>query len=34
MFGGYGDPLPNLGGLQVAFGAIESLVCGIGHSNG
>jgi 3-oxoacyl-[acyl-carrier protein] reductase len=25
MFGGYGDPLPNLGGLQVAFGAIESL---------
>jgi 3-oxoacyl-[acyl-carrier protein] reductase len=24
-FGGYGDPLPNLGGLQVAFGAIESL---------
>jgi 3-oxoacyl-[acyl-carrier protein] reductase len=25
VFGGYGDPLPNLGGLQVAFGAIESL---------
>ena len=26
-FGGYGDPLPDhyLGGLQVAFGAIESL---------
>src|SRR3989475_3581994 len=24
-FGGYGDPLPNLGGLLVAFGAIESL---------
>lgn len=24
-FGGYGDPLPNMGGLQVAFGAIESL---------
>jgi NAD(P)-dependent dehydrogenase (short-subunit alcohol dehydrogenase family) len=24
-FGGYGDPMPNLGGLQVAFGAIESL---------
>jgi 3-oxoacyl-[acyl-carrier protein] reductase len=24
-FGGYGPPLPNLGGLQVAFGAIESL---------
>lgn len=27
VFGGYGDPLPgyNLGGLQVAFGAMESL---------
>jgi NAD(P)-dependent dehydrogenase (short-subunit alcohol dehydrogenase family) len=25
MFGGYGHPLPNLGGLQVAFGALESL---------
>ena len=25
FFGGYGDPLPRLGGLQVAFGAIESL---------
>lgn len=24
-FGGYADPLPNLGGLQVAFGASESL---------
>jgi NAD(P)-dependent dehydrogenase (short-subunit alcohol dehydrogenase family) len=24
-FGGYGDPMPNLGGLQVAFGAMESL---------
>ncbi|HEU4948026.1 MAG TPA: SDR family oxidoreductase [Kribbella sp.] len=24
-FGGYGDPLPNLGGFQVAFGAVESL---------
>jgi 3-oxoacyl-[acyl-carrier protein] reductase len=24
-FGGYGDPLPGLGGLQVAFGGIESL---------
>jgi 3-oxoacyl-[acyl-carrier protein] reductase len=23
--GGYGDPMPNLGGLQVAFGAVESL---------
>ncbi len=35
-FGGYGDPLPgyNLGGLQVAFGAIEtlrrSLACELG----
>jgi 3-oxoacyl-[acyl-carrier protein] reductase len=25
MFGGYGDPVPRLGGLQVAFGALESL---------
>ncbi|GAA5035440.1 SDR family NAD(P)-dependent oxidoreductase [Actinopolymorpha pittospori] len=25
MFGGYGDPMPNLGGLQVAFGAVEAL---------
>ena len=25
MFGGYGDPQPRLGGLQVAFGALESL---------
>lgn len=25
IFGGYGDPLPRLGGLQVAFGALESL---------
>jgi 3-oxoacyl-[acyl-carrier protein] reductase len=24
-FGGYGDPLPNLGGLQVSFGAVEAL---------
>ncbi len=24
-FGGYGDPMPCLGGLQVAFGAVESL---------
>jgi 3-oxoacyl-[acyl-carrier protein] reductase len=24
-FGGYGDPMPNLGGLQVACGAVESL---------
>lgn len=33
-FGGYGDPVPNLGGLQVAFGAIESfrrnLACELG----
>ncbi|HEY3605934.1 MAG TPA: SDR family oxidoreductase [Pseudonocardiaceae bacterium] len=25
MFGGYGDPMANLGGLQVAFGALDSL---------
>ena len=25
VFGGYGDPWPNLGGLQVAFGAAEAL---------
>jgi NAD(P)-dependent dehydrogenase (short-subunit alcohol dehydrogenase family) len=25
LFGGYGDPIPNVGGLQVAFGALESL---------
>lgn len=25
MFGGYGDPMPRLGGLQVAFGALEAL---------
>jgi 3-oxoacyl-[acyl-carrier protein] reductase len=25
MFGGYGDPSPGVGGLQVAFGALESL---------
>lgn len=25
MFGGYGDPIPRVGGLQVAFGALESL---------
>jgi 3-oxoacyl-[acyl-carrier protein] reductase len=24
-FGGYGEPMPNLGGLQVAFGAVEAL---------
>src|SRR5204863_9517958 len=36
MFGGYGDPLPRLGGLQVAFGALESLrralACELGPS--
>lgn len=25
MFGGYGDPIPGVGGLQVAFGAVEAL---------
>jgi hypothetical protein len=34
IFGGYGDPAPNLGGLQVAFGAVEafrrSLACKLG----
>jgi NAD(P)-dependent dehydrogenase (short-subunit alcohol dehydrogenase family) len=25
MFGGYGDPTPDLGGLQVAFQALEAL---------
>lgn len=25
LFGGYGDPVPRVGGLQVAFGALESL---------
>ena len=25
MFGGHGDPVPGVGGLQVAFGALESL---------
>ncbi|MBV1856218.1 SDR family oxidoreductase [Catellatospora sp. NEAU-YM18] len=25
LFGGYGDPMPNLGGMQVAFGGLESL---------
>lgn len=25
MFGGYGDPMPRLGGLQVAFGALDAL---------
>jgi NAD(P)-dependent dehydrogenase (short-subunit alcohol dehydrogenase family) len=34
MFGGYGDPVPNLGGLQVAFQALEAfrrnLACELG----
>jgi 3-oxoacyl-[acyl-carrier protein] reductase len=29
VFGGYGDPLPRLGGLQVAFGALEALRRGL-----
>ena len=29
VFGGYGDPMPRLGGLQVAFGAQESLRRGL-----
>lgn len=29
MFGGYGDPIPNVGGLQVAFGAVEALRRGL-----
>lgn len=28
-FGGYGDPVPNVGGLQVAFGAVEALRRGL-----
>ena len=36
MFGGYGDPVPRVGGLQVAFGALESLrralACELGPS--
>ena len=36
MFGGYGDPQPRLGGLQVAFGALEALrralACELGPS--
>jgi NAD(P)-dependent dehydrogenase (short-subunit alcohol dehydrogenase family) len=28
-FGGYGDPIPNVGGLQVAFGAVEALRRGL-----
>lgn len=29
MFGGYGDPVPRVGGLQVAFGALEALRRGL-----
>ncbi len=29
MFGGYGDPSPRVGGLQVAFGAVEALRRGL-----
>lgn len=29
MFGGYGDPVPGVSGLQVAFGALESLRRGL-----
>jgi NAD(P)-dependent dehydrogenase (short-subunit alcohol dehydrogenase family) len=29
LFGGHGRPVPNVGGLQVAFGAIESLRRGL-----
>ena len=29
IFGGYGDPVPGVGGLQVAFGALESLRRGL-----
>jgi 3-oxoacyl-[acyl-carrier protein] reductase len=29
MFGGYGDPVPGVGGLQVAFGALEALRRGL-----
>jgi 3-oxoacyl-[acyl-carrier protein] reductase len=33
-FGGYGDPMPNLGGLQVAFGAVEALRRGLARELG
>ncbi|MGP8001811.1 MAG: SDR family NAD(P)-dependent oxidoreductase [Streptosporangiaceae bacterium] len=36
MFGGYGDPVPGVGGLQIAFGAVEALrralACELGPS--
>jgi 3-oxoacyl-[acyl-carrier protein] reductase len=34
MFGGYGDPAPNVGGLQVAFGAVEALRRGLARELG
>ena len=34
MFGGYGDPVPNVGGLQVAFGAVEALRRGLARELG
>lgn len=34
MFGGYGDPAPNVGGLQVAFQAVEALRRGLARELG
>ena len=34
MFGGYGDPVPSVGGLQVAFGAVEALRRGLARELG
>jgi 3-oxoacyl-[acyl-carrier protein] reductase len=34
MFGGYGDPVANVGGLQVAFGAVEALRRGLARELG
>ena len=34
IFGGYGDPVPNVGGLQVAFGAVEALRRGLARELG
>jgi 3-oxoacyl-[acyl-carrier protein] reductase len=34
MFGGYGDPAPDVGGLQVAFGAVEALRRGLARELG
>jgi 3-oxoacyl-[acyl-carrier protein] reductase len=33
-FGGYGDPVANVGGLQVAFGAVEALRRGLARELG